>query len=70
MARWIAFAATMLGTWILTNTNVNLFALGCFISAITTIMWAYFAFKDKDIPRALMEICFVFLCFRGVINFY
>ena len=54
MARWIAFAATMLGTWILTNTNVNLFALGWFISAISTIMWAYFAFKDKDIPRALM----------------
>mgnify|MGYP001300649059 CR=1 FL=1 len=70
MARWFAFSLTMLGTWLLTNTNINLFWVGWFISGISTIMWTYFAFKDKDTPRALMEVCFVLLCIRGVINFY
>ena len=70
MARWIAFLLTMLGTWLLTNTNINLFSLGWFISGISTTMLTYFAFKDKDVPRALMEVCFILLCIRGVINFY
>ncbi len=70
MARWLAFATTMLGTWLLTNTNIDLFALGWFISGISTGMWAYFGYKDGDVPRALMEVCFVLLCIRGVINFY
>jgi len=70
MVRWIAFATTMLGTWLLTNTNVTLFSLGWGISAISTLAWAYFGFKDQDYPRAIMEVCFVLLCIRGVINFY
>ncbi len=70
MARWFAFAFTMLGTWLLTNTNTEYFSLGWGISAISTLAWAYFAYKDKDIPRGLMELCFVILCIRGVINFY
>ena len=70
MIRWIAFATTMLGTWLLTNTNINLFSLGWAISGISTFAWAYFCFKDRDYPRALMDVCFVLLCIRGVINFY
>ncbi len=70
MARWIAFALTMFGTWLLTNTNINYFSLGWGISAISTFMWTYFAFKDGDTPRALMEFVFILLCIRGVINFY
>ena len=68
--RWIAFILTMLGTWLLTNTNFNFFSLGWGISGLSTIMWVIFAYKDKDIPRTLMEVCFVILCIRGVINFY
>jgi hypothetical protein len=56
MARWFAFAFTMLGTWILTNTNTDYFSLGWGISAISTSLWAYFAYQDRDI--------------RGFINFY
>ena len=48
MVRWIAFATTMLGTWLLTNTNINLFSLGWGISGISTFAWAYFGFKDKE----------------------
>tara|TARA_Y100001970_G_C14234689_1_gene861031 strand:+ start:1003 stop:1215 length:213 start_codon:yes stop_codon:yes gene_type:complete len=70
MVRWIAFATTMLGTWLLTNTNISLFSLGWGISGLSTLAWAYFGFKDRDYPRALMEVCFVLLCIRGVINFY
>ena len=68
--RWIAFAMTMLGTFLLTNTNINLFSLGWGLSGISTMMWTYFGLRDRDLPRALMELCFVILCIRGVINFY
>jgi hypothetical protein len=70
VARWIAFLLTMFGAWLLTNTNINLFSLGWFISAVSTGMWTYFAYKDGDTPRALMEFLFVILCIRGIINFY
>ena len=70
MARWIAFLLTMFGAWLLTNTNINHFSLGWFISAVSTGMWTWFAYKDGDTPRALMELIFVILCIRGIINFY
>ena len=70
MARWIAFALTMFGTWLLTSTNISFFSLGWAISAVSTAMWTYFAFRDGDTPRALMEFIFILLCIRGVINFY
>ena len=70
MARWFAFGLTMLGMYLLTNNNFSYFSLGWFLSGVSTAMWAYFAYVDKDIPRGLMELCFVLLCIRGVINFY
>ena len=70
MAGWIAFVLTMFGTWLLTSTTISFFSLGWAISAISTAMWTYFAFKDGDTPRALMEFVFILLCIRGVINFY
>ena len=70
MARWFALILCLVGTWLLTNTNISLFSLGWAISAISTVMWCYFGWKDRDIPRAIMELCFVILCIRGVINFY
>ena len=70
MARWLAFGLTMLGMYLLTNPNINYFSLGWFLSGVSTAMWAYFAYVDKDTPRGLMELCFVLLCIRGVINFY
>ena len=70
MARWFAFALTIFGTWLLTSTNISFFSWGWFISGISTAMWFYFGWKDRDIPTALMELCFVILCIRGVINFY
>ena len=70
MARWVAFVLTMFGTWLLTSTNISFFSLGWGISAVSTAMWTYFAFKDGDTPRALMEFIFILLCIRGVINFY
>ena len=70
MARWLAFGLTMLGMYLLTNTNIHNFSLGWFLSGVSTAMWAYFAYVDKDTPRALMELFFVILCIRGVINFY
>ena len=70
MARWFALVLTMFGTWLLTSTNISFFSLGWGISAIATAMWFYFGLKDRDFARAIMELCFVILCIRGVINFY
>ena len=70
MARWFALLLCLAGTWLLTNTNINFFSLGWAISAVSTAMWTYFAYRDGDAPRALMEFLFVILCIRGVINFY
>ena len=70
MGRWIALALCLLGTWILTNTNIRLFSIGWAISGVSTLMWCWYGIRDKDLPRALMELFFVILCIRGVINFY
>ena len=70
MARWIDLALCLAGTWLLTNTNISLFSLGWAISGVSTAMWCYFGWRDRDITRAIMELCFVVLCIRGVINFY
>ncbi len=70
MGRWIALALCLLGTWLLTNKDIEYFSLGWAISGLATIMWCYFGIRDKDLPRALMELFFVILCIRGVINFY
>ena len=70
MARWFALALCLVGTWLLTNTNISLFSVGWTLSGLSTVMWCYFGIRDKDLPRALMEMFFVILCIRGVINFY
>ena len=70
MGRWIALFFCLGGTWLLTNTDIRYFSLGWAISGLATIMWCYFGIRDKDLPRALMELFFVILCIRGVINFY
>ena len=70
MARWFALALCLIGTWLLTNTNISLFSVGWTLSGLSTVMWCYFGIRDKDLPRALMEMFFVILCIRGVINFY
>ena len=70
MGRWIALALCLLGTWLLTNKDIEYFSLGWAISGLSTVMWCYFGIRDKDLPRALMELFFVILCIRGVINFY
>ncbi len=70
MGRWIALFLCLLGTWLLTNKDIEYFSLGWAISGISTLMWCWFGIRDKDLPRALMEFFFVILCIRGVINFY
>ena len=70
MGRWIALILCLIGTWLLTNTNISLFSVGWTLSGLSTVMWCYIGIRDKDLPRALMEMFFVILCIRGVINFY
>ena len=62
--RWLAFVATLIGTYILTTTNTEYQWIGWFISFLSTSMWVYCAYKDGDIPRCTMEACFIFLCLK------
>ena len=68
--RWLAFGATLIGTYILTTTNTEYQWIGWFISFLSTSMWVYCAYKDGDIPRCTMEACFMFLCLKGTISWY
>ena len=41
-------------------------ALGC----ISCTIWVYFGWKDKDTPRALMEVMYLLLSVRAVFNWF
>jgi hypothetical protein len=66
--RWIGFFLAILGVWILSSANISTQWVGWSISAISCAMWVYYGYKDKDWPRMWMEIMFMFLAIRAVLN--
>jgi len=42
--------------------------MGWGIACISCSIWIYMGYKDKDIPRALMELMYLLLAIRGVYN--
>jgi hypothetical protein len=42
--------------------------VGWSISAVSCAIWVYYGYKDKDWPRMLMEVMFMFLAIRAVLN--
>lgn len=68
--RWIAFIGAVVSLFILTSGIVHIQWIGWALSSVSCLAWAWFAWKDKDTPRMLMEIFYFTAAFLGVNNWY
>ena len=66
--RWLGFFIAMASVSILSSSNISTQWVGWSLSVMACIMWVYFGLKDKDWPRALMELMYLILSMRAVYN--
>jgi hypothetical protein len=66
--RWLGFVCAMISAFILSNADVNTQWLGWGIATLSCSIWIYMGIKDKDIPRALMELMYLLLAIRAIWN--
>lgn len=66
--RWLGFFVAMASVSILSSANISTQWVGWSLSVVACIMWVYFGLKDKDWPRALMELMYLILSMRAVYN--
>tara|TARA_B100001027_G_C16234153_1_gene316200 strand:- start:50 stop:295 length:246 start_codon:yes stop_codon:yes gene_type:complete len=66
--RWLGLAVAISSVYILSDANVNTQWIGWFLSIIACMMWVWFGYRDKDYPRALMELMYLILSMRAMYN--
>ena len=66
--RWAGFILAMLSAFILSGGEADIQWMGWAVATFSCSIWLYMGFKDKDIPRALMELMYLCLAIRGIIN--
>ena len=66
--RWLGFVLAMLSAYLLSGGEVEHQYIGWGVACFSCSIWLYMGYKDKDIPRALMELMYLALAIRGVIN--
>ena len=66
--RWLGFVLAMVGAFILSGGDPKLQWLGWAVACFSCSIWIYMGYKDKDTPRALMELMYLLLAVRGVWN--
>ena len=66
--RWLGFILAMISAFILSGGEPTAQALGWLIACASCIIWIYMGWKDKDVPRALMELMYLLLALRGIWN--
>ena len=66
--RWLGFFIAMASVSILSSANISTQWVGWSLSVVACIMWVYFGLKDRDWPRALMELMYLILSMRAVYN--
>ena len=66
--RWLGFVLAMLSAYLLSGGEVEYQYIGWGVACFSCSIWLYMGYKDKDIPRALMELMYLALAVRGVIN--
>tara|TARA_E500000178_G_C16990873_1_gene740743 strand:- start:1460 stop:1708 length:249 start_codon:yes stop_codon:yes gene_type:complete len=66
--RWVGFFIALISVFILSSANTNTQWLGWCLSVIGCSLWVYIGYKDKDIARTLMELMYLALSLRAVIN--
>ena len=55
----LGFILAMIGAYILSNANPDTQWVGWAIATLSCSIWIYMGVKDKDIPRALMELMYL-----------
>ena len=66
--RWLGFVLAILGAYVLSDANPSTQWLGWAITTLSCSIWIYMGIKDKDIPRALMEVMYFLLAIRAIFN--
>lgn len=66
--RWLGFILAIAGALLLSGGNPDVQWLGWAVSSVSCTIWVYMGYRDRDIPRALMELMYLILAIRGVIN--
>ena len=66
--RWLGLAIVISSVYILSEANINTQWIGWFLSIIACMMWVWFGWRDKDYPRALMELMYLILSMRAMYN--
>ena len=66
--RWLGFILAMASAFLLSGGQAEYQWMGWGIACFSCSIWVYMGYKDKDIPRALMELMYFALAVRGVIN--
>ena len=66
--RWLGFVLAMLSAYLLSGGEVEYQYIGWGVACFSCSIWLYMGYKDKDVPRALMELMYLALAIRGVIN--
>jgi len=66
--RWIGFVLAILSVYILSSANISTQWIGWLIGCVSCSIWVFMGIKDRDIPRTLMELCYLILGLRAVYN--
>ena len=66
--RWLGLAIAVASVYILSEANVATQWIGWLLSVIACFMWVWFGYRDKDYPRALMELMYLILSMRAMYN--
>ena len=66
--RWLGCSLAMIGAFVLSNPNPDTQWIGWGIATLSCSIWIYMGIKDKDTPRALMELMYLLLALRAIYN--
>jgi len=66
--RWLGFLLAMCSAFLLSGGDPNIQWIGWSVAIMSCSIWIWMGVKDNDLPRALMELMYLVLAIRGVIN--
>ena len=65
--RWIGLLLAVSSVFILSSADISTQWVGWSLS-VSCSMWVWFGYKDKDIPRMIMECMYMILSIRAIFN--
>ncbi len=65
---WLGFILAMVSAFLLSSGQSEIQWIGWAVACFSCSIWIRMGMKDKDTPRALMELMYLLLAIRGVWN--